>query len=809
MIQHPAFSVAPWCLRETELHLGILAQTESLFSLSNGHVGWRGNLDEGEPHGLPGSYLNGVYELRPLPYAEAGYGFPESGQTVINVTNGKLIRLLINDEPFDVRYGQLRAHERRLDFRAGVLHRRAEWRSPAGRTIRISSVRLVSFTQRAVAAICYEVEPLDGPARVVVQSELVANEQLPPLGGDPRVAAVLETPLRPEEHSARDTAAELMHATERSGLRVAAAMDHIIDGPPGLLVLSDSDPNLGRVTVTASLEPGQPLRVVKFVAYGWSSLRTRPAVRDQVKAALTAARQTGWDALLAEQRAYLDDFWSRADVELDGDTELQQAVRFGLFHVLQAGARNEGRAIPAKGLTGSGYDGHAFWDTETFVLPVLTYTVPEAAADALRWRHSTLPMALKRARQLGLEGATFPWRTIGGEECSAYWPAGTAAFHVGADIADAVIRYVDATDDHTFERQVGFELLAQTARLWRSLGHHDTHGHFRIDGVTGPDEYSAICDNNLYTNLLAQRNLRGAVAAATRHPDRARELGVDEEEISGWHGAAEAMFVPYDDRLGVHPQSEGFTGHQMWDFAGTPPDRYPLLLHFPYFDLYRKQVVKQADLVLAMHLRGDAFTDEQKARNFAYYERLTVRDSSLSACSQAVIAAEVGHLALAHDYLGEAALMDLDDLERNTRDGLHIASLAGTWIALVAGFGGMRDHDAVMSFRPRLPEGLTRLAFTIAVQRRRLRIEVTGGEAAYLLLDGEPLEILHHGQALLVTTAKRLRRPIPAPPARTTPTQPPGRAPARRRPQPAPPEHTTGAAERRTMSERDDPLNGQ
>jgi alpha,alpha-trehalose phosphorylase len=279
--------------------------------------------------------------------------------------------------------------------------------------------------------------------------------------------------------------------------------------------------------------------------------------------------------------------------------------------------------------------------------------------------------------------------------------------------------------------------------------------------------------------------------------------------MAGWHGAAEAMFVPYDDSLGVHPQAEGFTGHQIWDFAGTPPDRYPLLLHFPYFDLYRKQVVKQADLVLAMHLRGDAFTDEQKARNFAYYERLTVRDSSLSACSQAVIAAEVGHLALAHDYLGEAALMDLDDLERNTRDGLHIASLAGTWIALLAGFGGMRDHDGVMSFQPRLPEGLTRLAFTIAVQRRRLRVEVTRGEAAYLLLDGEPLEILHHGQVLLVTTAKRLLRPIPAAPARTTPTQPPGRAPARRRPQPAPPEHRTAAVGRRTLPERDDPLKGQ
>ena len=647
MISHPAFVREPWCLRAVSLDLAVLAQTESIFALSNGHIGWRGNLDEGEPHGLPGSYLNGVYELRPLPYAEAGYGYPESGQTVINVTNGKVIRLLVDDEPFDVRYGELRAHHHQLDFRAGLLHRGADWVSPAGCAVRVSSTRLVSFTQRSIAAICYDVEPLEGPVRVVVQSELVANEQLPPPGGDPRVAAVLQAPLVEEEHAAKGARAGLVHSTRHSGLCVAAVMDHVIDGPPATRVQAESFPHLGRVTVTASLELGQRLRLVKFVAYGWSGSRSLPAVRDQSDAALAGAVQTGWDGLLTAQRAYLDAFWARADVQLDGDPEIQQAVRFSLFHVLQAGARAEGRAIPAKGLTGPGYNGHSFWDTETYVLPVLTHAAPDAAAHALRWRHSTLPMATERARQLGLRGAAFPWRTIHGEECSSYWPAGTAAFHVNADIAEAVIHYLDATGDEGFERTVGLELLAETARLWCSLGRHDAQGRFHIDGVTGPDEYSALGDDNVYTNLMAQQNLRAAADAARRHPDRARELGIGEEEMAGWRDAAEALYVPYDEVLGVHPQAEAFTGHQVWDFAATTAEQYPLLLHFPYFDLYRKQVVKQADLVLAMHRRGDAFTAEDKARNFAYYERLTVRDSSLSACSQAVIAAEVGHLRVA------------------------------------------------------------------------------------------------------------------------------------------------------------------
>ena len=781
MIRQAAFTVEPWSLREATLDLDLLAQTESVFALSNGHLGWRANLDEGEPHALPGSYLNGVYEVRPLPYAEAQYGLPESGQTVINVTDGKLIRLFVDDEPFDVRYGELLAHERLLDFRAGVLSRRAEWVSPAGRTIRVSSSRLVSFTQRAIGAISYEVEPLDGPARIAVQSELLANEQLPPPGGDPRVAVVLENPLVSEYYAADGTLVVLVHKTRQSGLRVGTSMDHVIDGPADTQVESRAFVDGGVVTATTVLQPGQRLRVIKFVAYGWSGARSLQGVRDQVWAALSAARQSGWDGLLAEQRAYLDDFWDRADVEVDGDTEVQQAVRFALFHVLQAGARSENRPIPTKGLTGPGYDGHAFWDTETYVLPVLSLTAPDAAAHALRWRHATLPAAIDRAAQLGLKGAAFPWRTIAGEECSGYWPAGTAAFHINADIADAVIRYVDATGDEAFDRGPGIDLLTHTARLWRSLGHHDAQGRFHIDGVTGPDEYSAIADNNIYTNLMARQNLVAAADAAKRHPDRARELGVDAEESASWRDAAEAMFIPYDEALGVHPQAEGFTRHQVWDFAHTSPDQYPMLLHFPYFDLYRKQVVKQADLVLAMYLCGSAFTAEQKARNFDYYEPLTVRDSSLSACAQAVMADEVGHLGLAFDYLGEAALMDLHDLENNTRDGVHIASLAGTWIALVGGFGGVRHWDGTVSFAPRLPEGLTRLAFTLLIRGRRLRVEVTDAVARYVLANGEPLVILHHGQEVNLSVGKPQVHPVPAAPSRPRPAQPPGREPVHRR----------------------------
>jgi alpha,alpha-trehalose phosphorylase len=777
----PGYEVFPWALRWRGLDLAALPRTESTFALSNGHIGLRGTFEEGEPRALPGTYLNGFYEQRPLPHAETAYGYPEASETVVNVTDGKIIRMLVADEPLDLRYGSAPEHERVLDFRSGTLRRRTVWVSPAGRRVLITSERLVSFTQRSVAAIRYEVEPLDGRLQVVLQSDLLANEPIEARTGDPRLAAALDAPLEADFAAAQGCRAVLAHHTRRSGLRMAAGMDHEIDvSDDGLRTDIHAEGDLARLTVAVDVPAGGRLALTKMLAYGWSSQRSTPALRAQVDAALAGALQTGWEGLLAEQRAYLDDFWNVADIEIDGDAELQQAVRFALFHVLQAGARGESRAIPAKGLTGPGYDGHAFWDTETFVLPLLTYTVPEAARDALRWRHSILDTARDRAQVLGQRGAAFPWRSISGKECSGYWPAGTAAFHLNADIADATARYLAATGDTDFEAECGVELLVETARLWISLGHHDAHGKFRIDGVTGPDEYSAIADNNVFTNLMAQRNLQEAAAACERCPDVARKLGIDVEETARWRTAAEHMMVPFDELLGVHPQAESFTEHATWDFAHTPPENYPLLLHYPYFDLYRKQVVKQADLVLAMHLRGDAFTTEQKIRNVAYYEALTVRDSSLSACTQAVLAAEVGHLGLAYDYFAETALTDLHDLHNNVGNGLHIASLAGAWIVAVAGFGGMRDYGGRLTFAPRLPPELARLTFRMCFLSSRIAVEVYPDRATYCLVSGKPLRTKHHGQDIKLEPGQPVVLPIPPTPGHPVPHQPPGRQPARR-----------------------------
>jgi len=772
-----------WAHRQSGWSAEFAAQDESLLALSNGYLGIRGTLDEGEPGAVPGTYLNGFHETRPIPYADRGFGDPTDDQILVNVTDGSRIRLLVEGEPLDVRTGTVLEHERVLDLRAGVLLRSLRWRSPAGHEVRLRSRRLVSLAYREVAAIEYEVVPADGPLRLDIQSELAASRGGSEPSTDPRAGVELATDtLVPcfAEHTGRS--AVLVHETRRSHHRLAAAMDHVlVDCPESAIEQDSADEATARWTVAASVESGRPLRLVKLVSYHWAPDGDPASLAADARRSLARARHVGFEGLAAEQRAALDSVWARADIEIDGDPEIQHALRYARFQLHQNCAHAAGHAIPAKGLTGTGYNGHTFWDTEIFLLPLLTFCAPDQAAAALRWRASILPEARAKARRLGLRGAAFPWRTIGGEECSGYLPAGTAAFHVNADIAHAVVRYVDATGDEGFERDVGAPLLVETARLWVSLGYHDERrgGRFSIDGVTGPDEYSPLVDNNLYTNIMARANLRAAADVVDRLG--AVVLGVSPDEVMAWRRAADAMTIPHDAALGVHLQDEDFARHAPFDFEATPAEAYPLLLHVPYFQLYRHQVVKQPDLVLAMALRGDSFTTAEKRANFAYYEALTVRDSSLAAGTQAVLAAEVGDIELAYDYLAEAALLDHHDTAHNTADGLHLAALAGGWMAVILGLGGTRQHNGRLCFAPRLPAALRRIAFPISFQGRDLRVEITPTRATYRLAAGAPLEIEHWEDLVTVTPGESETRRIP--PATSVPVlhQPAGRAPSHRR----------------------------
>ncbi|SFP91578.1 Trehalose and maltose hydrolase (possible phosphorylase) [Geodermatophilus dictyosporus] len=773
----PTLDTDPWLVREPRVDPRTLAVGESVFSLANGFLGIRGTLDEVEPFGMRGTYLSGVYETHPLSYPEGGFGQPEEGQALLTVADGTPLRLLVDGVPLDVREVPPQVHERTLDLRAGTLDRHVRWTSPSGTSVAVSSRRLVSLAERSVCAVRYEVRVLDGRAHVVVRSELAAGE-VTPAGvdnDDPRVAECLDEAFEPHAQIGNETGGALVERTRRSGITVAAAVGHEVDGGR---VSTQVDEQHVVTTIAADLSAGESVTVVKVVGYSWSRDAGSDSVVGQASAAVSSALDLGWEGLLAGQRTVLDELWATADVEVDGDAELQQALRYTVFQLFCSAACISGAPVGAKGLTGIGYSGHTFWDVEGFVLPALSLLRPDAAARLLRWRADTLDAARERAATLGLEGACFAWRTISGPEVSAYWPASTAAVHVNADVARAFWLHQQVTG-RDLDTVGGLPVLVETARAWRSLGHEDAAGGWHLYGTTGPDEYTGVVDDNVFTNLMARRNLRWAADACERRPERAADLGVDHAETAAWRAAADAVHVPWDEDLRVHPMNDNFTTYREWPFEELR-DSYPIQEHHHYAEFYRRQVLKQADLVQALWWCRDDFTAEEVARDLDYYEARTVRDSSLSAAVQAVVCAQAQHPDLALRYLREAALVDLRDLRGDTANGLHLAAVGGAWLALVAGLGGLREDHEDLELAPLLPSALSRTAYRVTWRGSLLHVETTREGTTVTLRRGPgPVTVVVDGERRAVTADAPVTAPLRAPdPLLDEPRQPAGREPS-------------------------------
>jgi alpha,alpha-trehalose phosphorylase len=762
-----------WNVIEKRFHPEFLAQLETMLALGNGYLGMRGCPEEGGPNAENSTLINGFYETRPIVYAEEAYGFAKTGQTIFSVTDSKIIKLFVDDEPFWLPNANLLSYDRRLNMRSGTLDREILWETPAGKQVLIASRRLISLANRHVAAISYRVTLLNAAASLVISSEMAADEPSARIDGDdPRQTKAFSGRVLHQRASySKDRRIVLCHATEKSRLILTCATDNAIETscPHAYKVVHTGD--FGQVAFTIEARPNCPIQLTKYIVYHTSHTASAEELCGRAEWTLDRVMSQGFEQLLASQEQYLDDFWRRSDVQVmdvredrtkRSTVEIQQAIRFNLFHMLQASARAEDAGVPAKGLTGQAYEGHYFWDTEIYLLPFLTYTSPRIARNLLTFRYKMLPQARARARQLGHRGAMFPWRTISGEEASAYYAAGTAQYHINADIMYALRKYVQATGDELFLRDCGAEMLVETARLWLDLGFYSDakERKFCINGVTGPDEYNAVVDNNAYTNLMARENLRYAARTVeslrVTDPDAYNALvhktALEPSEMEAWVRAAENMYVPYDEKLKIIPQDDNFLDKEPWDFQNTPRDHYPLLLFYHPLDIYRKQVIKQADVVLAMFLLGEQFSLEAKKRNFEFYDPLTTGDSSLSSCVEAIIAAQIGDIEKAIRYGMAALLMDLADVGGNVRDGCHIASMGGTWMALTYGFGGMRDDDGTLSFWPhRAPEDNAILRFPLTYRGQMLQVEIGLEKVQYALREGERLVIRHETEEIQLT----------------------------------------------------------
>ncbi|WP_026531574.1 glycoside hydrolase family 65 protein [Arthrobacter sp. H41] len=763
------FPVDEWALVETEFDVDIQGRTETLFSVGNGYLGLRGNVEEGRDGYANGTYVNGFHETWPIQHAEEAFGFASVGQTIVSVPDAKIIRLYVDDEPFVLTEADILRYSRRLDFVDGALVRELEWRTPSGKRVLVRSRRMVSFTDRHLAVIDYEVEMLDAEASVLISSQILNRQDGVdeyPAGPaaengvfDPRKAeSFRERVLQPRLKRADGSRYLLGYRTTNSSMTLACGAEHQLITENEWDQTSSIDDDLAKHVYRVAAEPGRPVRLIKTITYHTSRGVPVRELADRCGRTLDRARETSVDEQYRKQREWLADFWRRSDVEVEGQPAIQQAVRWNLFQLAQSTARTDGGGIAAKGVSGSGYGGHYFWDTEVYVLPFLSYTAPLVARNALRFRQAMLEQARSRAAELNQRGALFPWRTINGQESSAYYAASTAQYHIDADISYALMQYIAATGDEDFLTRGAIDILVETARLWADLGFWRSNGddHFHIHGVTGPDEYTTVVNDNLYTNVMARANLRSAARAVAllrnlepvAYERMVSRLSLQEDECHEWLRAADKMHIPFDVRAGIHPQDAAFLEKELWDLEHTPACKRPLLLHYHPLVIYRFQVLKQADVVLALHLQGNDFTAEQKRSDFEYYEALTTGDSTLSAVVQSIIAAEVGYHHLALKYFLSSLFVDLSDLHRNTSDGIHVASTGGVWSALVYGFGGMRDHGGRITFEPRLPETWTRVSFRITLHGTRVRADVTQDAITLTVESGRSAAVAVYGESV-------------------------------------------------------------
>ncbi|MCR5187562.1 MAG: beta-phosphoglucomutase [Treponema sp.] len=709
-----------------------IARNESLFTVANGNIGLRGDTEEKEGTFHKGTYINGFFESESILYGEVAYGYAKNHETIVNLPDPKRIEMLVDGKSF----GPAGIHNQllQLDEEKGLLQRQADWQDGENK-IHLESQRLASFLHPSCAAIKYEITNTSSKSQKITLISCLDTESHNIMGEeDPRVGAKFRhKPLVLDGYQINGGQISCHAHTQYSGLKLQASIINELKNDDEEVEFkteksSAIKEDIPYTIATFDLEAGKKACLYKYISFSWGK-----EISQNAGALCKAFAESGFENACREQKKFLDDFWKIAHIEIEGDQESQEALHFNLYHLLQSAGRSGKVSIAAKGLTSEGYEGHFFWDTESYVCPVFTYTAPEIAKKLLEYRASILDKAKARAQELNLKGALYPWRTIDGEETSAYFPAGTAQYHIDADIIFALNRYLNAHQgDLGFDQKAVEEMCLETARMWMSLGSFIPHkdNKFCINDVTGPDEYTAIVNNNAFTNLMARENLEISL----------ERVGTDPSSLSEkdqWKKAAENMYIPFDKESAIYPQDDSFMDKPDWDFENTPSSNYPLLMHYHPLEIYRHRVLKQPDLVLAQFLLSGRFTKAEKIRNFNFYEKYTTGDSSLSNCIMSIMAAESANTQKAFDYFNKTARMDIDDVNGNSRDGIHTACMAGSWMSVVYGFAGFRDYKGIYSFDPKLPEKWSKLNFNLAIQGYILSISISQNKVLYKLSDEE------------------------------------------------------------------------
>ncbi len=701
---------------------------ESIFSVANGYIGLRAGFEEGYPKNIPsvrGLYANGFYDIVDMKQAEPLHGLVDKKQTMVNLADVQGLELFADGQRFSMFDGGIVDSKRELDFENGTYNRHVIWQAKNGCEFEIEIKRMACFERPSILMIDYQVTPRNQASHLRLVSYHEGNVRNYSDPEDPRLASHSVQNMLVEEvaqvNDSENVISHITSRTSRSGLSVCTVVGHSIY-PTGKINCETT--TTGAIhTAEFDVTQGQTLRMVKMIAV-CDSLRHGSDFANCAVEKLNQAIKDGSEYLYKQQADYLNRFWSHAAVTVNDHGDISQAMRYNQFALLQSAGRDVYANVAAKGLSGEGYEGHYFWDTEMYLQPVFLLTMPELCKNLIEFRYRTLDKARDNARALGhAQGALYPWRTINGEECSGYFVSGTAAYHINGAVANAVEQYWLATGDKLFMTEKGAEIVLEIARLWLDVGHF-SDGEFRIHSVTGPDEYTCMVDNNYYTNALAKKNIEFAIHIADIiGQEHIQRLGSDLAELESFSKAASTMRLPFDKELGIHAQDDSFLTKPRWDFAATPAENHPLLLHYHPLTLYRHQVCKQADTVMAYYV-CDMTPDDIMARSYAYYEVITTHDSSLSRCMFSIVAAMLGDAEKASAYLTDTVGLDLNDSHGNTKDGIHTANMGGSYMALIYGLAGLRFKEDGIHLRPLLPKAWDGYSFRLVYQGALIEVLV-------------------------------------------------------------------------------------
>ncbi len=716
-------------------------ESESVFALGNEHMGVRGYFEEGYPVSLRGTYLGGVYESSPHQPESRYRGFVDRTHFMVTAADCLGVELSVGTERLDLSVCDYRDFVRTLDLRTGLLKRSFVWNTHASGRVEVCFERLMGMDRPEWMAQRVTLCALDGDAQASLTFAVDGNIRHQATGL-----------CQWEEADGGETETTLTLRTETTGFTARYAPFVACEGEParrrGYRRLSETH----RLALRKGIEVAAERATAVQVARSGESLPPVPEA-------------PAFDALLRENAAHWRAFWDACDVTVEGDPENQQGIRYCLFQLHGTYRGLDPRDnIGAKGLTGEAYSGHAFWDTETYCLPFYLFNDVTAAKNLLRYRYATLPMARERAARLDLRGACYPIATLDGTEACTLWQHSSLQMQPSTSVAYAVQTYVETTGDTTFLAAEGAEMLCEIARYALSRGGWNEQG-FGFYGVMGPDEFHMMVDNDFYTNFMGKKALMYAADVLEKLPSDAYnalkvKIGLSGDESAAWRRAAEHMlFLKRAD--GVYEQHEGYFRLPHTDVQSIPVSDFPLYEHWSYDRIYRTDMLKQPDVLMAMYLYPADFTAEEIAANYSFYEPRCIHESSLSPSVHAILAGGLGRRTDAVRFFGFATRLDLDNYNRNTREGLHLSSIAAAWVTLAECFGGMRFDGGALRLAPWLPEGWTRFSFPLTVRGSTLRISVEG-RTVTLTCEGEPLLLTLYGQTMMVgQTPVCVRRETP------------------------------------------------